>query len=261
MSKAHNEQNYLCDPDQGYELLKLKEIPEQERNDIWYQQLLLALPVAMLLAPDGPKNKTIQGSDGFYYEALSLLPPEGLNEGDIVSPTSVLGILDYCLSAGVGIAIFSDTSCAGEPFWVIHYGALHSLKAYGELQGDPQDIEEMLQQPEKVSESHIQETVQEERDILLGQPSEEFLPRIARELLNRIFEEVYGFENVGVAIMQDPAYAPSRHLVLSLSKEDFADEAQLNDIVLSLQWHLPPHRPILLNYGIEEENFIPLKDG
>ncbi len=247
---------FPCDINGARKLLELRAVPEGERGDDWLHELLETLPTAFLLRVAA---NAIHGPDNFHYIPLALLPPEGLKAGEKISPASVISTMQECLELGCGIVIFNDRSAEGEPFWVLNYGRLQSLKSYGSFYGDPVDLEEIQDNPEKYRDANTQEVVQEERETLIGAPSEEYLPALTRKILGEALDTVYGMPGLGVALMADMAHAPSRHLVLSLRAEDFKDEFHMNDVMNAVQWHLPPYRPIILNFGLEDSTFIPLK--
>lgn len=241
-------------------LMQLRAVPETARDEAWADRVFAALPKALLLYEDASGQIAPRpGPDLFNYLHLHFPPESGLKEGDVITPVSVLQLLDYCLESACGIAIHNDASCQGEPFWVLSYGNLESLRFYQNLGGDPYDIEEISVKGGSDNSGHlVSETVAVQRDVVIGAPSEEFLSTRTRQYLKMMFRENFGLENVGVAIVQDHEYAPSRHVCFSLNVGDLGSEENIEVFMSLVGWFLIPMRPIMFNPGFDVTEFVPL---
>lgn len=227
-------------------LRKLHAVPDTKRDDDWYETLFDTLPQAHFALFSTEPQKA---PDGFHYYYASLLDKDAdLKSREIVGLDD--DTLEDCLTRGVGIVIFADAECRGNPVWILSYGELHSFYLHGNFSGDPEDLEEIIAMDEANAKPAT-------NNVSVSTAEDDFIHPGARAFLNKFFGGL-GFEDVGIAVLRDPTEAPSRSLVLSLSEEDFSSSEQIEEIVNTVSWLLPPHRPVTLDPGLESESFTSL---
>lgn len=223
---------------------KLHAVAADKRDDDWYEQLFDILPQGHFALYSTEPQKA---PDGFHYYFVSLL-----DKNTDLKSREIIGLdeetLEDCLQRGVGIVIFPDAECRQDPVWILSYGELHAFYFYGNFSGDPEDIEEMIAAEENGPNRGA--------DISVEKPDDEFIHPGAREVLKKFFGGL-GFESVEIAMLRDPSEAPSRSLVLSLHEDDFSTPDQLEEVVETVSWLLPPHRPVILDAELDGE-FFPL---
>ena len=226
------------------QLRKLHNIPDSKRDDDWYETLFDTLPQGHYALFSTEPQKA---PDGFHYYFASLLDKNAdLKSREIISLDEET--LSDCLNRGVGVVIFADSECRQDPLWILSYGELHSFYLYENFSGDPEDLEEMIEAEEN--------GMPQESEISVDKPDDEFIHPGAREVLKKFFGGL-GFEGVEMAMLRDPSEAPSRSLVLSLHEDDFSSPGQLEEVIQTVSWLLPPHRPVILDGELEGE-FFPL---
>lgn len=221
-------------------LKDLHSVPEARRDDDWYEKLFETLPLGHYALYSTEPQKA---PDGFHYYYASLLDKNAdLKAREIISLDEET--LEDCLNRGAGIVIFPDMDCKKDPLWILSYGELHAFYLYENFSGDPEDIEEMIEAEEN--------GLSEDADISVEKPDDEFIHPGARAMLKKFFGGL-GFQDVEIAILRDPSQAPSRSLVISLEEDDFSTPGQLDEVVQTVSWLLPPHRPVILDTEIDGE--------
>ncbi len=188
------------DFDAGEAMRELLAAPRDARNEAWQRQFDEAVKRAPFVA-----GEVMQGPDGFAYRVLT---SAGAGE-DPDRLTSVPAIAQDATEDGYGIVIDPDEQ--GAAAWVFHYGQLWSLRQYDSFHGDPED--------EAVEEGAV-EHVEEERQIMVGQPSEHMFPTYARRVVDLYLRRVVGIAEPQMLVMVDEAARPSRNLVFNLHPED-----------------------------------------
>jgi hypothetical protein len=219
-------------------LVELFSIPMDKRDAVWQQSFHAAVPEASLRALN---PQVIQGPDGFPYFALAM--PKA---GEKFESFCIAHVLDTCLNQGFGAVIFGDP--AGQPLWVFKYGDLSSYQSYKRFDGDPAD------EPSGLSSGHHEEVVNEARQVLVGSPSESFLPLPARAVIRQFLSKRAGLAKPAVALVSDPALKPNRNLVFNLYREHFKDPADFDCVMQQLLWFLPRRRG-LISIKLEDSQF------
>jgi len=228
------------DFDAGETLRELLQAPLEARDEAWQQQFDEAIKHAPFVAGD-----VMQGPDGFAYR---ILRSAGAGE-DTEKLTCVPAIALEATEDGYGLVVDPDEQ--GAAAWVFHYGQLWSLREYESFRGDPED--------EPMEEGGA-EHVHEERQIMVGQPSEHMFPEYARRVVDLYLRRVVGIAEPQVLVMVDEAARPSRNLVFNLHPEDFPDQEAFQMALQSLMWFLPPNRGVVAvsrDAGFDEA-FAPL---
>ena len=215
-----NDCNEDCDLENTQILHELFQVKREERDAEWIAEFMAVSPTASLRT----LGSGIQhGPDGFPYLFLAL--PESDLEFDAFS---VQHSLQFCLKAGCGIALFSNTTEAEAPEWVFTFGSLWSYERYGNFTGDPEDGQS------KASEAQV------------SAPSEQFLPAVARSAIKRFLKETTGIEQPRVAQVTDPNLTPSRVLMFADFHQDrFEKKEHFIGLMTALRWFLPDSRGLM----------------
>jgi hypothetical protein len=195
------------------EVVSLLQTPPDQRDDAWRTAFLQAIPNAAL-APGSPQ--LVQGPDGFPYAALQT--PE---RGQTFTSYSLLSVLQQVTETGVGLVLNPQNDI---PDWVFSYGDLLELRLRGELR---------LHYPAE----RPQEDVTPGEEVMVGQPSESYLPAYARRVLDAHLKRVGVPEPVALLMFRPSENANT--LVFPFTPEEFGSEEVLRDVLASVGWFLP----------------------
>ena len=222
------------------------EVPREQRDSNW---LDTAWNASVVL----PTEPVFLGPDGMPYVRMELPPI-----GEAVETNCLSNLFVSMAEQGLGAAFFknnTDTPDAAE--YVMPTGVLESLRAYGTWDGDPEDVSELTNRPqEHAADSGIEQTdVETERQVMVGSPSETYLPKHTARLLYRHLTEGWKMEEPRVALVVDPEMTPTRNLVIGRKFSDFPDAEVAGQAARMLLWYLPPRRYLLLmpeNWNTEQ---------
>lgn len=215
----------IIDQDAGALVQELLAVPREARDQAWQAGFDEAIRVAPFVKLDG---KILQGPDDFPYLVLTTRRDEALE-----TCVSVGGVAEECTERGLGIVI--DPGPDG-PTWVFHYGQLWSLREYDSFRGDPDD---------EPADRPADQVVEEDRAVMVGQPSEHMLPGYARKVLDAYLRQAVGVPRPRVFVLIDPTQRPARNLVFNVHPENFKEPDAITTILGSLGWFLPPGRGVL----------------
>lgn len=207
--------------------------PALERNESWREQFYAAAPRASLAAP---MPQVLQGPDGFPYFRLAIPKP-----GVQFESFSITHVLEHCTNGGMGAVIVPSLGDPRNPLWAFTYGDLCSLRQFGDFFGDPVDRGARPAGKPGVQE----EVVDKGRQMLVGAPSEDYLPSYARIIIGKYLNAVGVPRQPGVKLVHDPQRG-SPELMFNFGFEDFPDRARLNTIMGRLSWFFPRGRTLLL---------------
>jgi hypothetical protein len=215
--------------------------PRDARDGAWKTAFFEAIVDAAMISKD---EQVVRGPDGFPYFVLTRPPP-----AQHFSPLSLSHILGHCTSSGIGIVIEPAENSAE---WVFSYGDLFSLRAYGTFEGDPVDRE--------ADAAPNADVVKTNRQIMIGAPSEEFLPTWARRVIAQFLKSAAKIENPSVCVMVDASRTPSRNLVFNVHPEDFPSHENFERVMSMISWFLPTKRAcVAMSKGtLAASDFIPL---
>src|SRR6201987_2221241 len=209
-------------------LAQAMELPREQRDTRWLDEFQSAAWNASIVLPAEP---VFLGPDGMPYVRLAL-PPGGES------------VEDHCLShlfvsmaeQGLGAAFFKNNTDPPEAAeYVVPTGVLESLREYGTWDGDPDDLAGI----EKAE-------VETERQVMVGSPSETYLPKHTARLLYRHLTEGWKMEDPRIALVVDQQMTPSRNLVIGRKFSEFSDPEVAAQAARMLLWYLPPRRYLLL---------------
>jgi hypothetical protein len=215
--------------------------PREQRDSRWLDAFQSAAWNASIVLPTEP---VFLGPDGMPYVRLELPPADEPVETNCLSNLFV-----SMAEQGLGAAFFKNNSDPPEAAdYVMPTGVLESLRAFGTWDGDPEDVAELAAKAQRdAGDSGIEKTaVETERQVMVGSPTEDYLPKHTARLLYRHLTEGWKMEDPRVALVVDPQMTPSRNLVIGRKFSDFPDPEIAAQAARMLLWYLPPHRYLLL---------------
>jgi hypothetical protein len=214
-----------CDIQKVETINTLLKVSPEERDQAWREKFYESVIDASFRTQE---PQIFPGPDGFPYFALYSPEPHEPFES-----FCICNLIDWCLENGIGIVINPGPTGAD---WVFSYGDILTHKMFGVF---TVDIGESNLEPfEKV-------VMQQEEQVIVGQPSEEFLPQAVKEAIKRFFSQAYGKEDLGVFLMLRPGDEPPNQLVFSIFEDEFGGEANIPLVLQQIAWFLPRHYPVL----------------
>jgi hypothetical protein len=244
---ASSARRFLSIPEERFSLedtnllAQAMEIPREQRDLRWLEQFQSAAWNASIVLPAEP---VFLGPDGMPYVRLNLPPI-----GEPVETNCLSNLFVSIAEQGFGAAFFQ---AAGDPpeaaEYVMPTGVLESLRAFGTWDGDPDDAAELAKQPQQhEGTSGIEKTeVETERQVMVGSPSEAYLPKHTARLLYRHLTEGWKMEEPRIGLVVDPQMTPTRNLVIGRKFSEFPDPEVAAQAARMLLWYLPPRRYLLL---------------
>jgi hypothetical protein len=228
-------------------LAQAMEVPREQRGSPWLDALQSAAWNASIVLPTEP---VFLGPDGMPYVRLELPPV-----GEAVETNCLSNLFVSMAEQGLGAAFFKNNTDPPEAAeYVVPTGVLESLRAYGTWDGDPDDVAELSAQSQQhAAEDGIEKKegiektdVATERQVMVGPPSEIYLPKHTARLLYRHLTEGWKMEDPRVALVVDPQMVPTRNLVIGRKFSEFPDQETAGQAARMLLWYLPPRRYLLL---------------
>lgn len=223
------------DATQTERLATLLSLPAGERDAGWLARFHVAVWHAAL---DMPWDAPVEGPDGFSYLRLDL-PPAGMAfEGRALGELAA-----QCVRGGFGAAIYADGADPVErAAFVFSMGRLDSMLRYDDAEGDPLD-----------------RAPSADGDVMVSAPSRTLLPGVSARPIFGLLVDGWGFDDPGVALIDDPAATPSRSLVLSIAADELPAGLPQDEALALLGWFLPPGRALMFRpAGFEAAHFVPL---
>jgi hypothetical protein len=222
-------------------LAQAMEVSREQRDSRWLDALQGAAWNASIVLPTEP---VFLGPDSMPYVRLELPPV-----GEAVETNCLSNLFVSMAEQGLGVAFFKNNIDPPEAAeYVMPTGVLESLRAYGTWDGDPDDVAELTAQPpQHAADSGIEKTdVETERQVMVGPPSESYLPKHTARLLYRHLTEGWKMEDPRIALVVDPQMTPTRNLVIGRKFSEFPDQETAGQAARMLLWYLPPRRYLLL---------------
>lgn len=212
----------------------------EKRNRIWRNEFYTTI-----LGTPLHKGELFVGPDGFAYERVTLVTPD---TKEVTYQMSDL--LHDVITIGAGVALYDEK---GEMVWVFSYGNMCSLKINHFFDEKEEDSFERNGDMVTSGLSSLEtRTVQESRKVLIGQPSEFYLPPYARGVLrNYLIKQ--GIPEPKVFLLNDPTLNPEFSLVFSLFIEDFPSQEVFSQFLRRLSWFLVPKLGIMAVSKAEAE--------
>ncbi|MFL6429307.1 MAG: hypothetical protein ACJ71S_13760 [Acidobacteriaceae bacterium] len=225
-------------------LAQAMQLPREQRDSRWLDEFQSAAWNASIVLPAEP---VFLGPDGMPYVRLELPPV-----GEPVETNCLSNLFVSMAEQGLGAAFFKNNTDPPEAAeYVMPTGILESLRAYGTWDGDPEDVAELAARPRQdiagSPDSGIEKTdVETERQVMVGSPSEDYLPKHTARLLYRHLTEGWKMEDPRIALVVDPQMTPTRNLVIGRKFSEFPDQETAAQAARMLLWYLPPRRYLLL---------------
>jgi hypothetical protein len=216
-------------------------VPREQRDAHWLDGFQSAAWNASIVLPTEP---VFLGPDGMPYVRLELPPA-----GEAVETNCLSNLYVSLAEQGLGAAVFKNQTDPPEGAeYVMPTGVLESLRAYGTWDGDPEDVAELAAKPQQhAAAGGIEQTaVDHARQVMVGSPSESYLPKHTARLLYRHLTEGWKMEDPRIALVIDPQMTPTRNLVIGQKFSAFPDPEIAAQAARMLLWYLPPHRYLLL---------------
>ncbi|MFD1770982.1 hypothetical protein [Sphingobacterium suaedae] len=204
--------------------------PFQERDETWRDRFLEHIGDANLKLGD---PEVVMSDDGFPYIQL-----QTIQTGENFQAYVIKNQLDVLLEQGFGIVINPQHE---QLDWIFSYGDLVNLRQSGTFYTD----KSVFSNPKEY------QSIGQNEDILVGQPSEEIFPPFLRRHI-REFLQHSGVKNPKVMLIArnytDEKNA-SQDLVFNIMPAQFATEKDFEVIMSTLQWFLPKHYSF---FGVDE---------
>ena len=205
-------------------LCQLVSVPRDERDKQWQKQFLENIAEASFVCGD---PQVIEGPDGYPYFTLVL--PEPFKEFQCYVIKYMKD--DFLLEKGLGVVINPDGSSAD---WVLSYGDILSYHLSGEFYQERRDFA-----------LDKQDVIEENEKLLVGQPSESYLPQKTRKVLKKHLND-QGIKEPKVFLMaRKRPKGEILELVLNISRDQFPNKEQHNSVMESLAWFLPRYYSVL----------------
>lgn len=215
-----NKEVYYGDLEKTAALDKLFAIPHEQRDNNWQQSFLENVEEASFECND---PQVISGPDGFPYFVLNL--PEANKEFQCyVIKHMVPG---FILDNGLGVVI---NPSKGQPDWVFTYGELINYHLRNEFYTDSKNWY-----------VQTENTLKENTEMLIGQPSEYVIPSQTRNILKKYLKQYTDVEVKFLLTNRPEGEEFLQQLVFNLTPSDFQSEEHFNGVMQNLGWFLPRH--------------------
>lgn len=203
----------------------------EERDLVWrknFYACIVNVPLSV--------HEEFLGPDNFPYIKVVLV------SNNPTERVFVKDLLDSCLTEGRGIACYGEDQ---ELVWVFSYGALRSLKEGGSFEIFDTNLTNNSDRVEIIPVSDMmstfeRRTVEAEREIFTGQPSETFFPLYARNVVRKYLETI-GVMKISIIQLWDSSLTPPQSILFSVFREDFPDEREFLIFMERLSWFFPPY--------------------
>jgi hypothetical protein len=164
------------------------------------------------------------GLDGFPY--FNLQSPEASKPFEAYCLCSIAGL---AIENGHGVAINSRGNSVD---WVFSYGDILTLHMFQTLELEDAPPPANLPQEELLSRGEV---------VLIGQPSETYLPQATRSCIRAFLEKRVGVKDPGVYLMHRPNDNPPQQLVFSVFRNDYTSDDAFRAVLQGISWFLPRH--------------------
>ncbi|MCG9793462.1 hypothetical protein [Flavobacterium algicola] len=225
---------YLGDLDKTNTLLQLVQIPQEERDENWSTSFLSNLSKASFCCGE---PQIITGPDGFPYFQLFLPEPNKSFQCFVIENMKD----DFLLESGFGVVINPTDSSAD---WVLSHGDILNLHLNNSF---------YITEKTPFSKDTNDETISENEEVIIGQPSEKILPRTARKLL-REYLKLNGVDTPKVVLLmrhQKDDKKASQDLVFNVTPNNFENAEHYRIVMQTMAWYLPRHYSFV---GMDEKS-------
>ncbi|HIX53848.1 MAG TPA: hypothetical protein H9853_02380 [Candidatus Sphingobacterium stercoripullorum] len=199
---------------------RLLETPLSKRDQHWIKQFIHLLPFIYL---DLDENEVQLQDDGYpYIKAIGCSSSESF---------SIVENLDLFLENGFGL--FIETK---QVDWFLTFGDLLSYYLNKEFYVDEDHYFDDMDDSGQL---------ENEEDMLIGQPAEEILPNFARKHLREFLKHV-GINNPKTALLiQKQNGKVLKNLLFNCAPSNFTNQNEYQEVLKSIAWFLPKHYSFL----------------
>jgi hypothetical protein len=232
-------EGYPGDLEKTERLAALITVPREERDENWVHRFLTDLPAASFRCGN---PQVIAGPDGFPYFQL-FLPEPGLEFQSFVIERMKD---DFLIERGYGVVINPG---AGQPEWVLSYGDILNLHLN----------DSFLVTESEFSTDKKDERIEEQEEVMVGQPSVYILPAETRKLLKDFFE-LNGISDPKVLLMmRKQGEKTTQDLAFNITPALFESAVHYKNMMQTVTWYLPRYYSIIgLDEQVMENGFMPL---
>lgn len=241
-SFERNAETYSGDLNKTGVLYNLVQTPQTERDEKWQQTFLDNISQASFRCGE---PQIITGPDGFPYFQLFLPEPNKSFQCFVIERMKD----DFLLASGFGVVINPTQNSAD---WVLSYGDILNLHLNKEFYTTTET---------PFSNETNNETITENEEVMIGQPSETILPKQTRQHIAELLK-INGIQAPKIALMmrhKKDGTGVTQDIVFNLTAKDFKDENTYRNVMQTISWYLPRHYSFV---GIEKESlgngFMPL---
>jgi len=215
-------QSLAGDLDKTQVISNLLLIPKAERNAQWREKFLFNVIDAKFSIGD---PEVLRGPDGYNY--LHLLPPGSLGRS---SDVVIKQWMDELIEKGIGVAINPQQN----PDWVFTAGDILNYKLNGEFYTATPNFN-----------LEKEEVIQKEEEVLVGQPSEIYLPNQARLCIKNFLSQL-GIETPRILLLaRTKPEGMLQELAFDITRDDFEGDKDFDYAMQSVSWFLPSHYTII----------------
>ncbi|RYZ47903.1 MAG: hypothetical protein EOP49_20040 [Sphingobacteriales bacterium] len=229
---TNDNQPYMGDLEKTDIIYKMIQTPPAERNDLWNDMFLDALPTASFRCGD---PQVITGPDGYPYFQL-LLPEPGVEFQCYVIQNITPAFL---LENGLGVVINPSEKGAD---WVLSYGDIVNYYLTGSF----------YTRDHEFAKGRGSEVIEAEEQVMVAQPSDSMLPQQTRTVLREYLKGNGIPEPKVLLMMRKNNGNPTQDLVFNITEKSFPNKDDYQGLMGSLRWFLPLHYSYA---GMEEETF------
>ena len=216
-------------------IYQLVQTPKNERDEKWQHSFLENIAQASFRNGD---PQVITGPDGFPYFQLFLPEINTSFQCYVIDKMKD----DFLLASGFGVVINPTPNSAD---WVFTYGDLLNLHLNKTFYTSSET---------SFSREKSNETIDENEEIMIGQPSESILPKQTRHLISE-FLKMNGIKTPKILLMmrhRQDGNGVSQDIVFNLTPKNFKDEPTYNNAMRTISWYLPLHYSFV---GMDEKSF------
>lgn len=195
--------------------------PEASRDEAWERDFLAGIVQAKV---ELTQNQPQQGPDGWPYMLVKTGPQ---------SEESFTQLVQWAAPKGIGLALNTHKML---PDYIFTYGMVWNFVETGQF----------ISQTTAPSEGEVH--LDADQKVILGPPSEKYLPMYARQILKQ-FLAAQGFEKPRIVVMSSPDYKVV-DLVISVESLNNLKQTEHRILAEAIGWFLPLHYSLI--FGSEQ---------
>jgi hypothetical protein len=241
-SVQNENEPYLGDLKKTEIIYQLVQTPPDKRDEKWQQTFLANIGQASFRCGD---PQLITGPDGLPYFQLFLPEPNKSFQCFVIEKL----IDDFLLTSGYGVVINPSENRAD---WVLSYGDILNMHLNKTFYTTTEN---------SFSKEISNETISENEEVMIGQPSESILPKQCRRIIAE-FLKMNGVNSPKVLLLmraKKDMQSLTQDIVFNLTINDFKDENTFREIMQTISWYLPRHYSIsAMSENSFGKGFMPL---